>query len=141
MDGAFSGWRTMLAGVHQGSLLTPLLYNLYTSDIPKSIVLELALYPVTICIYDQTKKPKYAYYSVQHHLNDIGGWARRSRININAEKCSAMAFSRKHRVNVPGLMLDNIYIDYVQLCRYLRAHLHRRLNRTKHFDAMRSKAL
>ena len=52
MDGAFSGWRPMLAGVPQGSLLSPLLHNLYTSDIPKSIVSELALYADDICIYD-----------------------------------------------------------------------------------------
>jgi Reverse transcriptase (RNA-dependent DNA polymerase). len=34
MDGAFSGWRPMLAGVPQGSLLSLLFYNLYISDIP-----------------------------------------------------------------------------------------------------------
>ena len=44
MDGVFLEWRPMLAGVPQGSLLSPLSYNLYTSDIPKSIVTELALY-------------------------------------------------------------------------------------------------
>jgi Reverse transcriptase (RNA-dependent DNA polymerase). len=41
-DGAFSGCRPVLTGVSQKSLLSPLLYNCYTSDIPKSIVSELA---------------------------------------------------------------------------------------------------
>ena len=37
-------WRPMLASVPQGSILSPMLYNLYTSDIPKSIASEVAVY-------------------------------------------------------------------------------------------------
>ena len=95
MDGAFSGWSPLLAGVPQGSLLSLLLYNLYTSDIPTSIVSELALYADEICINDLTRKPKYAYLSVQHHLKDIGRWVSRSRIKINSDKSSAISFSRE----------------------------------------------
>ena len=131
----------MLAGVPQVSLLSPLLYNLYTSEIAKSIVTELELYADDICIYDQTKNPKYAYLSVQHHLNDIGRWASRSRIKINSTKSNAMTFSRRYKLNVPKLIVDNVYMDYVQECRYLGVLLHRRLNWSKHCEAMRGKSL
>ena len=60
MDGAYSGWRPMLAGVPQGTTLSPMLYNLYTSDIPKSIASEVAVYADDICIYDKNKNPKFA---------------------------------------------------------------------------------
>jgi Reverse transcriptase (RNA-dependent DNA polymerase). len=131
----------MLAGVLQGSLFSPLLYNLYTSDIPKSMS-ELALYADDICIYD-LKKPKYTCPSVEHRLNDIWSWASRSRIKINGDKSSAIAFSGKHKISVPKLTLDNVQIDYVQEYSYLGVHLHNRLtvSWTGHSEALRTKAL
>ena len=96
-----------------GLVTVSVLYNLYTSDIPKSIVSELALYADDICIYDQTRKPKYAYLSVQHHLGDVGRWAGRSRIGIESDKSCAITFYRKKTINVRKLMLDNEHIDYV----------------------------
>ena len=43
INNAVSGWRTMLARVPQGSAESPMLYNLYTSDIPGSVKLSSKL--------------------------------------------------------------------------------------------------
>ena len=96
--------------------------HLCTSDIHKSIVSELALYADGICIYDQTKKTKDAYLSVQHHLDDIRTVASPSRINISGDKSFAITFSRKNKISVPKLTLDNVQIDYFQEYRYLWVH-------------------
>ena len=72
MDGATSEWRPMLAGVPQGSTLSLMLYNLYTSDIPKSIKTELAVYVDDIYIYAKNKNLPYAGLTVQHNLNEVG---------------------------------------------------------------------
>ena len=47
MDGATLEWR-------------PMLYNLYTSDIAKSVQTELAVYADHICIYAKNKNLQYA---------------------------------------------------------------------------------
>jgi Reverse transcriptase (RNA-dependent DNA polymerase). len=98
MDGALSAWKPMFAGVPQDSTLSPMLYNLYTSDIAKSIRTELAVHADDICIYDQQKNVGFAHLAVQRHLNVIGRWAADWRINISAQKTKAVFFSKKTRL-------------------------------------------
>jgi Reverse transcriptase (RNA-dependent DNA polymerase). len=61
MNGKHSEWKPTLAGVQQGSILSPLLYNLYSSDIPKSITTELATYADDTCISDKNHCERFAH--------------------------------------------------------------------------------
>jgi len=141
MDGAVSEWKPMLAGVPQGSTLSPMLYNLYTSDIPKSTRTELAVYADDICIYNQHKSVRFAHLAVQRHLNEIGRWAAEWRIKISAEKTKAVIFSKKTRLQLPELRLQNADIEYVPRIRYLGVVLDHKLNWTSHCEVLRGKAL
>ena len=38
VDGAYSEWKPILARIPQGSVLSPMLYNLYTADLSRSVV-------------------------------------------------------------------------------------------------------
>ena len=61
MDGAVSEWKPMLASIPQGSMISPMLYNSYTSEIPKSVRSELAVHADDICVYDQHKSVGFAH--------------------------------------------------------------------------------
>ena len=104
MDKAVLGWRPMPAGVPQGSTLS-LMYNLYTSDIPKLVRTKLSVYPDDICIYHKNRSGRFAHLAVQRHSNDIGRRANEWRIYINAEKTKALAFSKRTRQKFPSLKL------------------------------------
>ena len=65
----------MLAGVFQGSTLTPMLHNLYTSYIPMSISAELAVYADGICISDKSRIPGFEHLAVKRHLEEVGSLA------------------------------------------------------------------
>ena len=103
MDKAVSGWRPMLAGVPQGFTLSPLLYNLYKSDIPRSVRTELSVYADDICIYHKNRSARFAHLAVQRHFNEIGRWTNEWRININAENTKAVVFSKRTRLQLPVL--------------------------------------
>ena len=101
----------MIAGVPQGSIVSPMLYNLYTFDIPKSIASELAVYADELCIYEKTKNSKFTYLSVQHHLKLIGYWADKLLNKINADKTTAVVFTRRSTPEVPRLELHAVFTE------------------------------
>ena len=113
MDGAKSGWKQMLAGILQSSTLSPLLYTIYTLDIPKCI------YADSICIDDKAKRMRFAHLAVQRRLNEVEIWASRCRISTNVEKTKGVIFSKRTKLQFLVLRLHEILIDYFPRYRYL----------------------
>ena len=58
-----------------------------------------------------------------------------------AEKTKAMIFSKRTRLQLPGLKLHNMEIEYVPRVRYLGIILNHKLNWYQHCEALRGKAL
>ena len=94
MDGAYSEWRLMLAGVPQGSVVSPILCTLYTSDLPRYGGKQVAMYKDDICIYVKDKCAPFARAAVQRHLIVTGKLSKKWSININENKSAAVVFSR-----------------------------------------------
>ena len=95
-------------------------------SIPKSNRTELAGYANDIYIYNQNESVRFAHLAVQH-LNELERWAAEWPININAEKTKAVIFSKKTRLQLPELRLQNSEIEYVSRIRYLGVLLDHKL--------------
>jgi hypothetical protein len=83
VEGKFSTPRYMQAGVPQGSILCPTLYNLYINDTPKAPGLNFALFVDDTCLYATDRKEDYVLRKLHRGLNYMAAWCVHWNIKIN----------------------------------------------------------
>jgi hypothetical protein len=89
----------MQAGVPQGSVLSPTLYNIYISDTPQTPGVNLALFADDTCLYATERKEGYVLRKLQRGLDAIETWSERWNIRINEDKTQAIYFSHRIRAS------------------------------------------
>ena len=87
-NGEYSSWKELLTGVPQGSVLGPLLFNVYLND------LLYAVRNTEICYFADDTTPhssgfdlKVVMIDVEHDCSLVVEWFRDKYLTINADKC------------------------------------------------------
>jgi hypothetical protein len=88
VEGELSTPRYMQAGVPQGSVLSPTLYNLYINDTPQTSGVNLALFADDTCLYSTDRKEGYVLRKIKRGLNCMAAYCERWNIKINERKDS-----------------------------------------------------
>ncbi|KAL1123050.1 hypothetical protein AAG570_002138 [Ranatra chinensis] len=120
-----SGYIQIKASVPQGSVLGPLLYLVYTADIPTQTSTSMATFADDICILSSHPDPNSVSLSLQNHLNRLQLWCKRWRIKINQTKSAHVTFSLR-RQECPPVTFDNVPIPPANHVRYLGMYLDKR---------------
>lgn len=149
VHGTLSRPHPIRAGVPQGSVLGPILYTLYTNDVPKTPFVELALFADDTALYTSERAKSNISDRLQRAANALGEWFRRWRIEVNPEKSAAVFFSRdprgltrpdsQHRTVSP-ISLFGRPIPWVEKAKYLGVILDSRMTFGPHITAVRNKA-
>ena len=95
----------MYTGVPQGSVLGPVLYTMYTSDIPVNDNITIATFADDTAILASNKSPIEASLLVQDYLNQLQLWLTRWKICINAEKSHHVTFTLR-KEECPTLFIN-----------------------------------
>ena len=87
-------------GVPQGAILSPTLYNIFTSDVPTSSFCKTATFADDTAIYASGQNHALINIDLQHHLDSVSDYCKDWKIKINATKTQAIYFSRATK-NLP----------------------------------------
>ena len=146
---SISSTRPIKAGVPQGSILGPTLFNLYINDIPRSPNTELALYADDTAIIAQSLRGKQACQYLEEALSELEDWYEDWRIKVNVSKSNAVLFTRKKKTSrkkrvvynetSPIELFDEV-IPWQREAKYLGVTLDAKLNWNTHIRETAKKA-
>lgn len=124
------------AGVPQGGILSPVLYNIYASDQPTSPNTLVADYADDKAIISVNNDPVIASRHLQNHLSLMEEWYTNWRLKINQSKSVHCTFTLRPTL-CPAVSIHGISIPNHQTVKYLGLTLDRRLTWAHHIKSKR----
>ena len=142
----YSNLRPIQAGVPQGSLLGPTLFNIYINDIPSienDSNIAISVYADDTNISVRSGSIDIAVRKLNSAIRLLEPWFRKWRIHINAKKCTITLFSKRLRhqgCSKHQVKIFNKTISWTKETKYLGVTLDSKLTYRTHISCILRKA-
>lgn len=138
----FSARTDIPAGVPQGAVLSPFLFNFFMSDLPTSNYCLTAQFADDIGILASFLLPREIILRLQNYVNDITSYCSRWRLQLNPEKTESVFFTRRtseRYLPQQGIVVMGHESPWLPSAKYLGVFLDKRLTFARHIDHALSK--
>lgn len=143
VEDAVSDEVNLEAGVPQGAVLSPTLYSIYTNDIPKNRLTQIALYYTyadDTAIYTKAKSHNIISERLKSYMEELEEWQKRWKIRTNPDKTDAILFSKRRKAPGPRILHKEQEIPWKNSIKYLGVTMDRRLTWKSHIQEKANQA-
>ena len=140
VNGFLSDKISPVAGVPQGSVLSPLLFLVDVNDLPKPHHRQnsKSQFADDTALWAASKNVQFASKRLQNDLRKLAKWCAKWRIKLNHEKTKVIIFSRSYLARKPEPTLK-LYGDRLKICpqvKFLGITFNSKFTFKKHFEVI-----
>uniref|UniRef100_A0A8C7XUM2 Reverse transcriptase domain-containing protein n=1 Tax=Oryzias sinensis TaxID=183150 RepID=A0A8C7XUM2_9TELE len=140
IDEYTSETKEIRCGVPQGSILGPLLFNIYINDIFNvSKLMKLILFADDTNIFYSTDNQRELIKVVNTELNNIKLWMDYNKLSLNLNKTKVMFFGNYNTNKEPSIVINNVLIERVTEIKFLGVFIDDKLSWKPHIRHIQTK--
>ena len=136
LNGQCSDWKSISAGVPQGSILGPLLFLIYINDLPNGLQSDVKMFADDTCLFSLIKDKDESANDLNSDLEKISNWAFQWKMSFNpdpSKQACELLFSKKRTIeHHPNLMFNGTPVNKVSKQKHLGVILDNKLSFADH---------